>query len=375
MNRISAAFRSWCSRAFNLPVLAKSRWHWVDYLRGIAILLVVYRHALLGIQYSHIHIPEALERANMIFFSFRMPLFFILSGIFIGGSMAKRSMKQLIGIKFENLVYPYLIWSFIQITLQILLSGSTNSQRSLIDYTYILYQPRDLDQFWYLPALFNCSVIFLLIKSKWNPNKWAHLALGLGFYLLSPYLQKVSMISDWMRFYFFFVLGDSISSFFFSESSQRFLKNPWSLLLIAPFFAGAQIFYLSQDENFYLNAPLGQLEFLAIALIGCLSMVILSFRLESWNALSFLRVLGYHSLYIYVMHVMVAAGVRVIFTRVFGVHDPAILLLSGIAFGVTIPVIVYNLLIEDHIFWFLFSYHRNKKKKPAPARLAASGVN
>ena len=365
---------SFISKAFNLPVLAKSRWYWVDYLRGIAILLVAYRHALLGIEFSHVAVPEGLEKANMIFYSFRMPLFFIISGVFIGGSMKKRTVKQLIGIKFENLLYPYLIWSFIQITLQILFSGSTNSQRTWIDYSYILYQPRDVDQFWYLPALFNCSVIYLLIKSKFKPPVWGQLTLGLVLYLAAPFVQQISMISDWMRFYVFFALGDGIGSFFFKESTQRFLKSPWSLVGIAPIFAAAQLFYLSQipdnrDDSYYLNTVPGQLEFLAIALIGCLTMVILAFRLQSWNVLRWLRVIGFHSLYIYVIHVMVTAAVRVVFTKVLHVYNPYVMLASAIFFGMTLPVIFYNLLVENGgPLWFLFYYHKKKPKAaPAPA--------
>jgi peptidoglycan/LPS O-acetylase OafA/YrhL len=44
-------------RAFNTPILQKKRLEWVDYLRGIAIVLVVYRHALLGIERSHVVVP------------------------------------------------------------------------------------------------------------------------------------------------------------------------------------------------------------------------------------------------------------------------------------------------------------------------------
>jgi fucose 4-O-acetylase-like acetyltransferase len=350
-------FQTWFYRAFNWQVLHKVRWYWVDYLRGIAIILVVYRHALLGLEFSHIAVPAILEKANMVFFSFRMPLFFIISGIFIRESMVKRSLYQLIGIKFENLFYPYLVWSFIQVSLQILLAGTTNANRSLIDYSYILYHPRDLDQFWYLPALFNTSVVFMLIRSRWNPPKWVHLLLGLGLYLLSPYFQAVSMMSDWMRFYIFFAIGDAVSEFFFRNSTQRFLKNPWTLLLISPFFVLAQIYYLRFD--------VGAMEFLVVALVGCLSMFILSFRLEIWKVFTFLRVIGYHSLYIYVMHVMVTAGARVVLTRVFGFHDPVILLATCIFFGVTIPIVFYNLLIKDNVFWFLFSF-RKRKPKPAP---------
>src|SRR5437763_1326877 len=118
------------AKAFNLSILQKSRLEWIDYLRGIAIILIVYRHVLIGIQRGHIQVPQALVDANMIFYSFRMPLFFILSGIFISKSLAKKSLSQLIGSKFNLLLYPYLIWSFLQLTLQIFFSPLINSDRT-----------------------------------------------------------------------------------------------------------------------------------------------------------------------------------------------------------------------------------------------------
>jgi fucose 4-O-acetylase-like acetyltransferase len=359
------------SRAFNLPILKKSRLPWVDYLKGIAIVLVVYRHVLIGIQRSVIaaqaqganipDVPSWLEKANMIFFSFRMPLFFILSGIFISGSLAKRTLRQVIAIKFDNLLYPYLIWCFLQVTLQVLLGANTNSNRTLIDYTYILYQPRALDQFWYLPALFNTSVIYLLVKTKLKPPAWGQLLIGAALYFLSPAVHQISMIADWMEFYLFFALGDTISAYFFKESTQRFLKNPWTLLLITPVFFLTQMYYLG-----HYTEP-GKADFLLIAIIGCLSMFILSFRMQSWNVLSFLRIIGYHSLYIYVTHVFVAGLVRLSLTRFLHIHNPFVLLLTGIFFGITIPIIFYNLLVLDGPLWFLFSFKR-KKKTPSPKR-------
>jgi len=352
-------------------VLEKSRWHWIDYMRGIAILLVVFRHILLGIQQSNVEVPVFLQKANTISSSFRMPLFFVLSGIFIQSSMAKRSLKQILGVKFENLFYPYLIWSVIQITIQILVSGSTNSQRTWIDYTFIIYQPRDLDQFWYLPALFNASAVYMIIESKLKPGKWVHMIIGLTLYMCSHYLQAVSMMSDWMRFYMFFSLGAVVSQSFFKESTQQFLKNPWSLLLVTPLFVVAEIAFLRKDESFYLddNDMGGRIEYLIIALIGCLSMLVYSFRLQqlNWKKLYFLRVVGYHSLYIYVMHVMVAASARTVLQKVFHVHQLGILLPVEVFLGATVPIIIYNLLIDDNILFFLFSYHRKKEKTPKPA--------
>jgi len=352
----------WIDLAFNVSMLKKSRLHWVDYLRGIAIILVVYRHVLLGIQASGMTLPPVYLDANIMFFSFRMPLFFILSGIFIGGSLAKKSLGQLVAIKFENLLYPYFIWAFLEITLQLFAGHWTNnSSRSLIDYTYILWQPRELDQFWYLPALFNSTVIYLLVKVKLKAKGWTQILLGLLLYFLSGYCRPISMMSDWMEFYIFFALGDIISEFFFRPQVQKFLKNGYALLGILPVFIVTQVIYL----YLYHGTSDGQINpfyFLVISLTGCLTMFMIAFRLQDWNILGFLRVLGFHSLYIYVMHVMVSALARGIFVRIFGVHNPVLLLFLVITVAVTIPVIVYNLFIFKKPLWFLFSFHRPKKK-------------
>ncbi len=350
--------KDWLSYLFNTSILKKDRYPWVDYLRGIAIILVVYRHVLIGLERSKLYVPEYLVRANEIFYSFRMPLFFILSGIFINGTILKRSFSRLLYIKFENLFYPYLVWAFIQVSLQIALGSYTNANRSLIDYTYILYQPRALDQFWYLPALFNTTMIYVLVKTKLRPSSWIQLLVGICLYLLSPYFERVTMISDWMEFYFFFALGDAITDFFFKERVQRFLRSHLTLILVIPVFVATQLYYLNQYSG-------NRVEFLLIALIGCFSMFVLAFNLQVWNILSFLRVLGFHSLYIYVMHVMIAALVRAVLTKVVGIENSVILLLSGIAAGVIIPVILYNLFIRDNFAWRLFYLTKPTNKKIA----------
>ncbi|HUB61232.1 MAG TPA: acyltransferase [Puia sp.] len=357
--------RDWFGRAFNTSVLRKSRLAWVDYLRGIAILLVVYRHVLLGIQNSGMSLPAAWLNANIMFFSFRMPLFFILSGIFISGTLAKKSLGRVIYSKFELLLYPYLIWAAIQITIQLFASQWTNAQRTPKDYLYILYQPKELDQFWYLPALFNSTLVYLLTKTKLKLRSWMQLALGLGLFFLSPFCRRVSMMSDWMEFYIFFAIGDTFSTYFFHSRFQAFLKNRYTLFLLLPFFIATQFYYL----HLYLNSPGNDVNlglFLPIALFGCLTMCALAYRLENWDILRFLRILGYHSLYIYVMHVIVAACVRIILTKIFGIHQPIVLLFIGIAFAATIPVMIYNLFIFEKPLFFLFTLHRYPASRRKP---------
>jgi len=321
-------------------------------------------------------VPSYLVQANMIFYSFRMPLFFILSGIFISGSLKKYSIGKLAGIKFENLLYPYFIWTVIQITLQIALNSITNSDRSFIDYSYIFYQPRSLDQFWYLPALFNATMVFILLREKAKLKKWMQLLLGVILYFISPYFQSVSMISDWMAFYFFFALGDAISDLVFRKGSLRIFNHNLTLLLLIPVFLLTQWYYLSHHFDEYIGSPTisspnyfahikDQVSFILIALVGCFSMFILAFRMQEWKILPFLRVVGFHSLYIYVMHVIVTACTRLTLTMIFGIRDPHLLIAVSIFLGITIPIMFYNLLIRNGPLWFLFSY---KKKPSQPVR-------
>ncbi|MGZ3837365.1 MAG: acyltransferase family protein [Flavisolibacter sp.] len=374
-------FSGWISRAFNLAILNRNRYNWVDYLRGVVILLVVYHHTYLGIQRSGIHVPASVADANMVFFSFRMPLFFIISGIFTSRNLLTKPVGELVWAKYDKIFYPYLIWAFLQVTLQIIMSRFTNAERDLSDYLYIFYQPRMLDQFWYLPALFNATMVFIWVKTRLKPSAAVHLLIGLALYFSSPFLNGISMISDWMRFYLFFVIGDLLSDVIFRKSVQQQLKRPLVLLVCLPVFIAAQVYYLHNnvgsrmmeltplnsfraDPNHYM---IYEVIFLIIALIGCSTLIILSFLLEQWKKLSFLRVLGFHSLYIYITHIIIVGFVRFLLTNILHVYSVGVILFTGILFGVTLPIMFYNLLGRGPL-WFLFS-SRRKRKELLPVRV------
>ncbi|MBX5439709.1 MAG: acyltransferase family protein, partial [Thermoflavifilum sp.] len=162
----------------------------MDYAKGIALILVAYRHILIGFERAGLPIHIMLLKANEMFFSFRMPLFFILSGVFITRSLEKRGWLELIKIKWQTLLYPYLLWCIIQITLQITFSEYTNSDRTLHDYAYILTNPDALDQLWYLFALFNVSVLYILLKAIGKVSPIIQLGIGILFYYLSTIFNK-----------------------------------------------------------------------------------------------------------------------------------------------------------------------------------------
>ncbi|WP_315820628.1 OpgC domain-containing protein [Paraflavitalea speifideaquila] len=102
--------------------------------------------------------------------------------------------------------------------------------------------------------------------------------------------------------------------------------------------------------------------FAVTALIGGAFVIQVSFLLEKLNIMRFLRVIGYHSLYIYVMHLMITSAIRNILSKSFGIENIPMLMVVSVTVGVILPVILYNM-AERAGAWWLFTL-----KKPAITR-------
>ena len=364
-----------------------TRLNWIDYARGIAIILVVYRHMFEGLKNTQ-SLKDAgvdmnsylfLEQANIFFFSFRMPLFFLVSGVFIGASLAKRGFGALVGNKARTILYPYFLWGIIQITIQIAFSAFINSKKSILDYTYLLYVPREVEQFWYLYALFNVTILYAFLKSKTNLTSFHQIGIGLVLFLtsalFSQYGIECGFISDIFHYYIFLALGDGLSQLILKGKLREFFFSWKALLLLIIPFAFTQYYFLTTNIDHrdispkYLYVEYYQpLMYLLVSLTGCSFVIAFSSLLERYNVANWLRYLGKHSLYIYVMHVIVFAATRVILMRFLHVYNVYILMAVCITAGLVVPIIFYR--ITKKLGWeFLFSLdHTSKKKKHLSAR-------
>jgi fucose 4-O-acetylase-like acetyltransferase len=161
-----------------------SRLKWIDYARGIAIMLVCYRHVYEGSKEAGIPVKDYnfLEYANISLYSFRMPLFFIISGLFILRSLQKKGIKQYIEGRARTILYPYFLWGILQLTLQMFFTKYTNAHPTPSSYLDLLYQPRECAQFWYLYALFNVSVLYSFTKYFLKLSAVYNIILGIVFF-------------------------------------------------------------------------------------------------------------------------------------------------------------------------------------------------
>ena len=340
---------------FQLHANADSRLKWVDYAKGIAIILVVYRHLLIGINRSGLAAHEILMQANEVVYTFRMPLFFILSGIFIRKGIQKRSVAKFINSKFETIIYPYLIWATLQVTIQILLTGYINADRTWVDYTYIFTRPRSIDQFWFLYALFNTAMLYLLSFKLLKGNRYMLLAVGVALQGLFMVLSHIPVLNDVLQYFFYMAVGDFCAGYLLDKQHYKKLSSLRLTLLLLPFFVIAQWVYFSQGEhvNIFLLT--------VIALTGSTLMFNLSFVMARYDVLGFFPFVGNYSLQVYLMHAMVGAASRVFFVKFVHLTQVPLLLGLGWVLAVLIPIFFYRFCMMSG-FWWLF-----QPKKPASA--------
>lgn len=102
----------------------QERLDWIDLSKGLGIVLVVYGHVARGMATAGLSFDHFTE-IDRVIYSFHMPLFFMLSGFFFLKSARKGSKKYALS-KVSTILYPYLLWSLIQICIQYLASSYTN---------------------------------------------------------------------------------------------------------------------------------------------------------------------------------------------------------------------------------------------------------
>ena len=351
-------------------VLGRTRFPWVDYARGISIILVCYRHVFEGLAYigEGSYSYPWLKYTNIFFFSFRMPLFFIVSGMFFSAALARNGFREYINKRFQTIFYPLLIWGGIQVALQLIFADYVHADRKPIDFLNLIINPRRIEQFWYLNALFFVGLLYVVLR-KYAKLKAGHqLLLGLIFYsaagLFYFYKIEVGFLFDVLFFYFFFAIGDLVSDFILNSKNYKVLGSARTFYFLLPLFLIVQYYFTElnlQAKNDYFVQYQVPVLYAVAALIGGAFVINVSFILERLNTLKFLRVVGYHSLHIYVMHLMVTSFTRISFVRIFDYTWIPVLLPVSIVLGITVPIIVYNLANRLGAWW-LFTL-----KKPNPS--------
>jgi len=312
----------------------EKRNQWVDYAKGVGIILVVYGHVARGIFNARIPVSEAIYKtADGIIYSFHMPLFFFLAGLFFYTSFAKRSFFGFLASKVDTVIYPYIVWSILQGSIEVLLGRFTNGHVSFEDVFSLIWAPRA--QFWFLYSLFQ---VFLIASAVYIKNgRWYFLGVAVVASLCYLYQYEFFGIA-WLKmaipFFCFFSVGVLYQSVLHLAKENK-VKI---FLFLCP---------LAISGQWYTHAglPINNSEEALILFIVSLASIILvcTFcQIIEVLDIPLLALLGQLSMPIYLAHVIAAAAVRILMQKFVGVTDFSIHLILGMVVGLTIPVMLYK---------------------------------
>ena len=362
---------------FNSKFIAhEGRWPWMDYDKGISIILVGYAHCYFTLNgYGpNLQAYPILNYLDVFLYGFRMPLFFIISGVLVSRSLNKKGLRKYIADRANTILYPLIIWGFLEISLKIINARLNphvfHDAASPVDYLDLIFAPRITGHLWYLNALFCIGVIYTVVKSKLNFDATNQVVIGFILYCFSGYIHynrlNMGAITDIFEYYFFFSLGDMVSGIVLDPDSIKKYSS-WKVFvpltvafLLVQLYCGTLNITRAYDGIAYVEHRVPLLYMLQV-LIGCAFSISLSFVLQRSNKLRFLKVVGYHSLYVYAMQIIVMTLLRVVFLKVFKIYYVPVLFPLVWGLGVILPIFAYNFFMSYN-FWWLFTFKKPERQ-------------
>lgn len=160
------------------------RLHWMDGLRGTAIVLIMVLHATEMLRSIGMPPDDGVALLNTVASPFRIPLLMLLSGMLLSASLAKGVGRYLLG-KLRAIAWPYVVWLLLLLAVFPSLGIETVVRGLFAPNTYL----------WYLHTLLIAYAAALALR---RVPAWARtlapLALALGLSSLDlP--EAISMFS------------------------------------------------------------------------------------------------------------------------------------------------------------------------------------
>jgi len=294
-----------------------ARIRFIDVAKGISILLVVLMHII---------IVRDIKIYNILF-SFIIPFFFFISGIFI---KATSNLTKFILWKSDDLLKPYFITLGFVIVFTLFVEGG-NPVRMFAEILYgtnqtIHHISHNWGPLWFLPLLwlvFIFSWILVKITSFNNHPNWLRgiillVLLVLGYYSFGVfYGVSVNILGDERIFRglplssdmlilisFYFLLG-----FTLKDQVVKFKFKPWYFISILVVYLGINL-HLDQIIVFNIR-QYGHIVFSTLTiLLGIYLLLSLSFILSRLPYVgSFLTYAGSMSLFILLFHLVIMNNV------------------------------------------------------------------
>ncbi|MBL4863718.1 MAG: acyltransferase family protein [Rhodobiaceae bacterium] len=327
------------SQTISQNATVPSRIDWIDYVKGLTIILVAQMHITLGTQEalgaSHMWLVDLVEFAR----PFRVPLFFMVAGLFVSRSM-KWDLTKFADAKFVHFAYFYFLWSAIQIAMKLAFAGYGNHA---IDMTDILLLPIEpFSTLWFIHAL----AIFFMVTRVLKNLPPVLLVGAAAILYAAPIHTGWGAVDEFASRYIFFLAGYFGATQFFNlaeaarNNALRAVAGSLSAFAMVYFFVDAGIV---TKPLFGLLAAFGG----AAATIALLSLA------ADRGQLKWLAYVGQRSLYVYLAFFLPGAVMRIGLIKTGFIENADLIALIATVVAVAAPLIGFKL-IEKTPLAFVF---------------------
>lgn len=167
-----------------------SRNEFLDYLKGISIILVFIGHC---IQYGsgEVFFYDAGFFENNLFkfiYSFHMPLFMLVSGYLFYYTVNRYSTKQVLVNRIKNVLIPIVAWGILSECIVILKNIIGHDPIILYEVLYNFVRITLLN-LWFLWAVLYCSLAVVFVRRFFNDSIWMYLLFFMASFILPDQLN------------------------------------------------------------------------------------------------------------------------------------------------------------------------------------------
>ena len=286
---------------------AAGRIDWVDYAKGICIVMVVMMHSVLGVEAAA---GETGFMHVLVMFAkpFRMPDFFLISGLFLS-VVIDRDWRSFLDRKVLHFAYFYLLW----VTIQFGFKAPSFAAENGWGHAGLLYLESLIEPFGTLWFIYLLPVFFVVAKAT---RRMPPLAIwGVAALLeMAHVVTGWTVIDEFCARFVYFYSGFLFARYMFALSDRARAYPPLAL-------AGLAAWALINGGLVLSGCSEWPLISLALGLAGASAIVSIGTLLARAHWLNFLRYCGEHSIVIYLAFFLPMAATRTLLLRAGLIHD------------------------------------------------------